>query len=47
MCSVGRGYGVAQYREVRRAVVDERLSHREAAHRLGIDCRKGNKMLRC
>jgi transposase len=38
-------YGVELYREVRLAVVDEGLSHREAARRFGIDRRTVKKML--
>jgi len=38
-------YGVELYRDVRLAVVDEGLSHREAARRFGIDRRTVKKML--
>ncbi len=38
-------YGVELYREVRLAVVDEGLTHREAARRFGIDRRTVKKML--
>ena len=39
-------YGVELYAAVRLAVVDEGLSHREAARRFGIDRRTVKKMLR-
>ena len=38
-------YGVELYRDVRLAVVDEGLSHREAVRRFGIDRRTVKKML--
>lgn len=47
---VGRGewlemYGVEPYAAVQLAVVDEGLSHQEAARRFGIDRRAVKKML--
>ena len=39
-------YGVELYAAVRLAVVEEGLSHREAARRFGIDRRTVKKMLR-
>ena len=39
-------YGVELYAAVRLAVVDEGLSHREAARRFGLDRRTVKKMLR-
>ena len=45
-CDEGRGmYGVELYAAVRLAVVDEGLSHHEAARRFGIDRRTVKKML--